>query len=375
MTRIEKRLRVHAGLELPVWVIESRAQARMRALSLDGDAYADLISGPRGAAELVTLLEAVRVGETSFFRHRAQMEAVAEVVVRAWAEQGVRSPRVWSAGCASGEEPYTLALVLSHLKPMIVATDLSDDALRVARIATYPVSVLAKVPDAYRSGFEVDGTFARVKPEVARLVTFETKNLAAGDQPRGFHLVFCRNVLIYFDAASRARAIDKLVGSLLPGGFLFVGYSETLRDVAGLTPVRHGEQVFWRRAIEPTSARVTPASSLARAPRTDRAASRPTRPAPAPPLSMAHESTKAVVVFARAAAELSSDIAAALGKHGLETLHVDLDGADSLDDDTATVLRRAQAAARASGIDLWITASREGPRRWLRRHGFAGDRE
>ena len=114
---LERRLHAHAGFDLPEWIVEARALSRMSALDLGAQAYLDLVSSPRGAAELSALVEAVRVGETRFFRHRPQVDALLEVVVPAWRERGERSPRVWSAGCATGEEAYTLALVLGRALP------------------------------------------------------------------------------------------------------------------------------------------------------------------------------------------------------------------------------------------------------------------
>src|SRR5262249_50770232 len=154
-----------------------------------------------------------------------------------------------SAGCASGEEAYTLALVLVKVfpvaSPSILATDVSANALAIARRGVYPKASLERVPDAWRDGFVVDGMHARVRPDVARVVTFEQSNLAGRDRPAGFDLVWCRNVLIYFDAGARKRAIAKLINALKPGGFLFVGYSETLRDVGELEPRTWRDQVLY----------------------------------------------------------------------------------------------------------------------------------
>ncbi|MCB9574835.1 MAG: protein-glutamate O-methyltransferase CheR [Kofleriaceae bacterium] len=271
---LSRRLAAHAGLELPAWVVASRAQARIAALGATPAAYLELVSAPRGAAELGVLVEAVRVGETRLFRHLPQVAALVDVVAPALRARGRRPVKVWSAGCATGEEPYTLAVVLARLLPQhavtILATDVSAGALEVATAATYPAAALEHVPEAWRDGFEVDDEVVRVRPEARRLVRFERKNLADDDQPRGFDLVWCRNVLIYFEAEARRRVVDRLVAALDPGGFLFVGYSESLRDVADLEPRRAGDAtVYVRRApgaVAPATvagARRTPAAGIA----------------------------------------------------------------------------------------------------------------
>jgi chemotaxis protein methyltransferase CheR len=378
---LSRRLAERAGLELPAWVVASRAQQRIAALGVAADAYLELVSSPRGAAELAELIETVRVGETRFFRQRAQVDALAAVVVPALAARGKRAVRVWSAGCASGEEPYTLAIVLARLLPehaiTIVATDVSEDALDVAARATYPLAALDHVPDEWLDAFEIAGERARVRPEIARRVDFQRQNLVDGEPPRGCALVWCRNVLIYFAPEARRRAVDKLVGALEPGGFLFVGYSETLRDVAELDGVRAGEAVVYRRREPGTAAppppRRTPPAGV---------------PAPEPPaLGDPHAHPERVPEAAsrrttsrtlRIAGDcdpdvLTEDLGAAMASPGLKRLTIDLDGADFVPDEVATILRRARAAAGAAGVALELRATRGGTRRWLRRHGLEED--
>ena len=380
LAALERRLRQHAGLELPSWVIEARALARMAALGLDAEHYLDRVSAPRGA-ELAALVEAVRVGETSFFRHRAQVDAVVDVVVPSWRHRGVRAPRVWSAGCATGEEPYTLALVLDALlprpmfAPSILATDVSSDAIAVARRRRYPRVDLDRIPAAYRAGVEVDDEGLSIRPEVAQLVSFETRNLVDGDQPRGFDLVWCRNVLIYFSDDARLRAAQRLVAALAPGGYLFVGYSESLRDVAGLEAIAAGDAAVYRKAEAPRTPSLSPSPSPSPPPSPS-----PSPPPPPPPRPVASRprspSGRAAIISVHGhgdAATLTADIAAALRAPGLLYLTVDLDRADHLGDDVVAVLRRARAAATAAGIELQFVANRGGARRWLRRHRLVED--
>jgi len=377
---IAQRLAEHAGLELPAWIVDARASARILTLGCSADDYLALLDGARGAGELAELVEALRVGESRLFRHRPHIDALVEVVAPALRARGRRAIRVWSAGCAAGEEPYTLALVLSRALPdcaiSIVATDLSSDALALAAAASYPRSALHHVPPLYRDGFVVDGDAVRVAPEIAALVRFERANLLDGAAPRGCDLVWCRNVLIYFTPDARRRAIERIVAATLVGGFVFVGYSESLRDIAELDGVRAGDAVYYvRRDPEAT-------------PRPRRATPVPGHTPPAirrsAPVAIDDDRTPPPIMLPRdpppddtlvlrgqpVAARVTAELSARLGQPGLRSLTIDLDGADLLGDDLAPVLRRARAAAQTAGITLAVRATRPGVRRWLARHGL-----
>jgi anti-anti-sigma regulatory factor len=335
--------------------------------------------------------------------------------VPAWRERGKRNPRVWSAGCASGEEAYTLALVLSRAMPRpdhgptILASDVSAEAIAFARRGRYGAAALEHVPEPWRAGLQPCGDGVQVDPATASLVTFRQQNLADAELPRGFDLLWCRNVLIYFSPEARACTLAKLVDALEPGGFLFVGYSETLRDVAGLRAIRLADQVLWEKPLSPAAAPVSLALARATTQRSASSATSSTRaeqrtgfttearrargsdtegspsvsglrvprasvvdpiagripPAPGRGVSV-------VRVTATDAAALSAELGAALRAPGLSALTVDLDAATYLEDDAAPVLRRACAVASAGGIELSLRATRPGAKRWLRRNGFDG---
>jgi chemotaxis protein methyltransferase CheR len=385
---IARRLAEHAGLELPAWVIDARASARIAAVGCAPADYVALIDSARGAGELAELIEAVRVGESRLFRHRSQIAALADVVAPALRERGRRAIRAWSAGCAAGEEPYTLAIVLSRALPdrtiSILATDVSGEALARAQTASYPRAALDHVPADYRDCFVDDGERVRVAPELAARVRFERANLAGGAAPRDCDLVWCRNVLIYFTADARRRAIERLVGATAPGGFVFVGYSESLRDVPGLDARRAGDAVYYvRRDGEPALRSRPPTLPIPAAP------APPSRPSPLPDLrpprsAAAEDRTPPPIALAPdpppdatlalsgrpSAAQLTAEISVRLALPGLRRLTIDVDGAELLDDELARVLHRAQAAARAAGFDLDVRATRPGPRRWLARHAL-----
>ena len=381
---IAQRLAEHAGLELPAWVVDARATARIALLGCSPSEYVALIDTPRGAGELAELIEAVRVGESRLFRHRSQIDVLTDVVAPALRARGRRAVRVWSAGCAAGEEPYTLALVLSRALPdctiSILATDVSADALAQAETRAYPRAALQHVPAPYRDRFVGDGDLVRLAPEIAALVRFERANLLDGAAPRGCDIVWCRNVLIYFTAGARRRVIDRLVGAAVPGGFVFVGYSESLRDVAELEGLRANDAVYYVRR-DPEAARRSRPPTLPV----------PVAPAPGPvndrrsgPIAVPDDRTPPPIVLPPeppahdtldlrghpAAARVTAELSARFALPGLRSLTVDLDGADLLGDDLAPVLRRARAAARTAGIALVLRATRAGARRWLARHGI-----
>jgi chemotaxis protein methyltransferase CheR len=418
---IAQRLAEHAGLELPAWIVDARASARILALGCTADEYLALLDersesrgrGPagfaggegvrprsiderseswegirdsgRGAGELAELVEAVRVGESRLFRHRPQVAALVDVVAPALRARGRRAIRVWSAGCAAGEEPYTLALVLSRALPgcaiSIVATDVSGDAIAAAETASYPRSALHHVPPLYRDGFVVDGDAVRVAPEIAALVRFERANLLDGAAPRGCDLVWCRNVLIYFTPDARRRAVGRLVAATLVGGFVFVGYSESLRDVAELESLRAGDTVYYVRRDPDAAPRARLATPVPGMPAVAMpvVAMPPSAPVvidddrTPPPILLPRDPPPEDTLVLRghpAAARVTAELSARLAQPGLRSLTVDLDGADLLGDELAPVLRRARAAAQTAGIALAVRATRPGVRRWLARHGL-----
>ncbi len=364
---VTRRLAEHAGLQPPAWVIEARTSARIAALGILPDAYVELINSGRGAAELRALVEAVRVGESSLFRHKPQIAALIDTVVPIVRARGKRSLKVWSAGCATGEEPYTLAIVLAAGLPdhaiTIHATDMSAEALAVAARGEFARAALGDVPPEWHDAFEIGDDRVRVRPELRQLVTFERANLIDASAPRGCDVVWCRNVLIYFSPEARKRALDRLLGATVPGGFVFVGYSESLRDVEGLEAQRSGDAVFYLRRDEdrpgdrktPVPERRTPVSV-------------PIVEIPRP--AVVRDEDVLVLAGTPEALVVTAQIGERLAIGGLRRLVIDLDPADLLRDDLAPVLRRAVAAARAAGVEIVLQTTRPGARRWLSRHGL-----
>jgi len=397
LQRVGEQIAEHAGLKPPDWVLASRLGDRITALGLETPtAYVDLITSPAGAREMELLVEALRVGETRFFRHGSHVKALTDVVVpsmlagrreRAGAPGLRRRVRAWSAGCATGEEPYTLAMVLRRLLPRstfdveILASDLSSDALTTARGAVYPSAALQPVPPTWREwAFQpADRDHGsdrwRVVDSIAELVRFERRNLADGGFPTGYDIVWCRNVLIYFTPQARERVINALIDSLAPGGFLFVGYAESLRDFAEVEAVRTPDAVLYRKARKEhalgRSRATTPPSKPTNNQQTAMRAAKIPLPARNPAIR-AEEAFVQLCGRYETGGRLAAELGAAISGPYTRVV-LDIDGAEYLGAEAAQVVRRARSAARAAGIGFSIAAERPGALRWLRRSGLSDE--
>lgn len=222
-------------------LLVGRLAPRLRALAMTSFAsYHDRVRSDR--EELVRMLDAICTNETQFFREPKQFAFLQEVVLPAWRASGKRQIRVWSAGCSTGEEPYSIAMTLAAGMPEasieVLASDLSMKALDRAKSAIWPVERAAQIPVHYRKSFMLRGSGAQegkmtARPELRALIRFARINLSHETYPVAgrFDLIFCRNVLIYFDAPSKRRVIERLLDRLDPSGYLFLGHSESLNNV------------------------------------------------------------------------------------------------------------------------------------------------
>ncbi|HEY1814473.1 MAG TPA: CheR family methyltransferase [Kofleriaceae bacterium] len=184
--------------------------------------------------ELREIASEIAVGETHFFRHHEQLAAYGDLLVARVASRGVA--RVLSAGCSTGEEPYTLAMIARERVPnpdavSIQAVDFDARALVTARRGRYSAwSLRATSDERARTWFVADGRELVLAAEVRGAVTFAEANLVTTAPSGPWDVIFCRNVLMYFGEAGARRAIENLVAALAPDGYLFLGYAETLRD-------------------------------------------------------------------------------------------------------------------------------------------------
>ncbi len=240
-------------------LLAGRLARRLRDLSLDSyGAYFERLRSD--AAERVRMFDLLLTNETSFFREPAQFTFVAETLIPRWiaeAEAGERrrSLRIWSAGCATGEEPYSLAMLLrdalDEWSIEILATDLSTTALQCAAQGIWPIAKASAIPEKLLRRYMLRGVGERagvmkIAPEIRPLVQFRRVNLHDPAQtPRGlFDLVLCRNVLIYFAEPARRQAVARLIASCAHGAYLFIGHAETLQGYEG---VRGVQPMIWRR--------------------------------------------------------------------------------------------------------------------------------
>lgn len=220
-------------------LVSSRLSKRMRELGLGK--YSDYLDlAERDSAELAEMVDRLTTNKTNFFRENAHFEYLRDRILP---ESGGRTLRIWSAGCSTGEEPYTIGMVLAEAtggKPNVqmLATDISARVLTKAREALYLPETLADVDPALVQRYfeparsEADGKRFRVRESLRSLVKFARLNLMDEWPMRGpFDVIFCRNVMIYFDRKTQERLVNRYYDLLAPGGTLFIGHSETLHAV------------------------------------------------------------------------------------------------------------------------------------------------
>ena len=258
-TRLCDLVYAQAGIRLGAdkkTMLEVRIKRRLKALDLSSyGQYCDYLFGHQGLKEeLVPLIDVVTTNKTDFFREPKHFDflverALPELTAR---EAGGRPLLIWSAGCSTGEEPYTLAMVLSEyalthpgFRFRILATDISTHVLAKAEMGVYQSDVVRPVPPALKRKYlmgsrEPGSNRVRVVPELRRLVEFRRLNFMDADYrvAEKADAIFCRNVIIYFDRPTQEKVLQRLSRHLAPRGYMFVGHAETLHDMdLPLTPV------------------------------------------------------------------------------------------------------------------------------------------
>lgn len=242
------------GIKLPPvkkTMLASRLQKRLRQLNINSySAYLDYVQSPEGqAVELCQMIDVVSTNKTDFFREAQHFEVMTSLVlpeyVRRMTNSSKKVLRVWSAGCSSGEEPYTLAMVLDNffarypgLDYSVLGTDICTEVLAKAEAAVYADEVVAPVSPALRHKYLMKGKgahkgFHRIVPELRRKVTFERLNFMDRDFgiEQKMDIIFCRNVIIYFDRKTQCALFEKFYRQFSPKGYMFTGHSETLEGI------------------------------------------------------------------------------------------------------------------------------------------------
>ena len=249
--RVSAFVRDRCGIKLPPskkTMVEARLRKRLRALGMPSyEEYCDYLFGPDGQKEeVVRMIDLITTNKTDFFREPAHFDFLVRVCLPEFCDAGRggawRKMLLWSAGCSTGEEPYTLAMILSAFAETcagfrfsILATDISTRVLEKASLGVYDAEKAEPVPPAMKRQYLLKSRdrskgLVRVAPALRSLVEFRRLNLM--DEDFGIRepvdVIFCRNVIIYFDKATQETLVRRFARRLVPGGFLFLGHSETL---------------------------------------------------------------------------------------------------------------------------------------------------
>lgn len=246
------------------YYVEKRLARRVERLGLDSfNAYYMLLKFSDSASEFERLINDLTVNETYFFRDFPQLrlfaEDVLQQVIREKKKSGDNRIKIWSAACSTGEEPYTLAIILQEMLDdpeqwdlHIIASDINTDVLQSARVGLYDSRSVRDVPSEYFAKyFSASGGKFLIHTEIKRRIQFRKINLMDSQTLKeitGCDFIFCRNVLIYFDDHSRKKVLDDFYHSLNPGGYLFLGHSESVgRISSAYKPQRIGDTIVYSR--------------------------------------------------------------------------------------------------------------------------------
>lgn len=251
------------GIKMPATkatMLQGRLQRRLRDTGMATlDAYCDhLFDGTAGPEEMIHLINAVTTNKTDFFREPGHFDFMAQTALPALAAAGRRRIRAWSAACSTGAEPYTMAMILDQCAQGggsdygILATDIDTAVLDTARRGIYPAELVEPVPAALRQRYVVTSldrkaNKVRIVPALRSAIGFARLNLMDASYPVGdpMDIIFCRNVLIYFDKPTQEKVVRRLCDCLRPGGYLFLGHSES---IAGMDlPVTTASYTVFRK--------------------------------------------------------------------------------------------------------------------------------
>lgn len=239
--------------------LRRRIGVRLRARGLHSYTdYAKLLDGD--AKEYEKLLDTLTINVTKLFRNWETWDAIATQVIPTLWQEMPRDLRIWSAGCASGEEAYSLAVMFhrhastvreSHRlnRVDVLGTDIDKESLLSASRAAFEDDAFTDTPPEIRTAYFSATLPATVRPDVKNLVRFERRDLIHGEAPRGLHLIACRNVIIYFDRNTQEQLFVRFHDALEPGGYLVLGKVETLLGATRslFEPVDARERIFRRR--------------------------------------------------------------------------------------------------------------------------------
>jgi len=258
-------------LEEKLYLLVDGCGRRMKQLAVQNprDYWELLTASASRDAEMRQLLNELTIGETCLFRSQPQIDAVRKVIlpelVAEKSKQIIKRLRIWSAGCSTGEEPYTLAMnmleesngLLKGWTVEILATDLNDRSVETAKAGIYGDYALRSTTDYFKRKYFVPAEEKKlqVRPEVKKLITFSRLNLQDDSKMlfmKGMDLIFCCNVLIYFDGPSKSKVIDHFFNNLNFGGYCFLGTSESLMKLNDKFHLVHfpGAISYWKPSLK-----------------------------------------------------------------------------------------------------------------------------
>ncbi len=246
-TKISKYVYDNFGINLPPQK-KGMLQSRLRKLVFEGnfttfDEYFNYVVNDKTGDAASGLINAVSTNHTFFFREKDHFDFFYNVALpelkASLSAKNEKDVRIWSAGCSSGEEPYTLAMIMIEFFGMhysmydagVLATDISTKVLKEAMKGIYPLDKTKLIPPGMKHKYFLSsGENLEVNATLKKEVVFKRLNLMNPTFPfkKPFHAIFCRNVMIYFDAETRKALVDKFYRHLIPGGYFFIGHSETL---------------------------------------------------------------------------------------------------------------------------------------------------
>jgi chemotaxis protein methyltransferase CheR len=249
--RLSQFIYKQCGIKMPIakkTMLEARLQKRLRLLDVHSfSQYCDYLFSPRGLEdELILMIDLVTTNKTDFFREPDHFDYLVQQALPEWERRqkgsSARRLMIWSAGCSTGEEPYTLSMVLGNYAEAsagfsfnILATDISTRVLEKARTAVYEEEKIEPVPQQMKKKYllrskDRNNPMVRIVPELREKVHFRRLNFMDNDfgMREQMDIIFCRNVIIYFDRATQERLLNQFCKVLSPGGYVFMGHSETL---------------------------------------------------------------------------------------------------------------------------------------------------
>lgn len=245
-SRLSSFITEEYGIKLPVTkraMLESRLNKKVRSLGMDNyQQFLDFIFSNEGQrAELLHVVDLITTNKTDFYREPDHFSFLQNEYLPNWIAQHTHSLKIWSAGCSSGEEPYTLVMLLEELRRKyaqfnysLLASDVSIRVMQEAFKGIYPIDKIAALPIEKKRAFflrsKTQPDLVRVKPEFRKKISYKRINLmddSFGLLRHDYEIIFCRNVLIYFDKPTQERVIRKFIQHLRPGGLLFLGHSES----------------------------------------------------------------------------------------------------------------------------------------------------